>query len=210
MTESKSHRWSILNDAEVVKAMRKDRNSEHWEKCDAFVRYYIEIQFSNLLPHLKEETTQDILLLAFTHLSSFRAESSFITWLSAIAHNRAIDVVRKQKKITSWEQHPDDLPEDHEGDIGNPIISPSRTPEQLVLTRELIEEVLAAIEDFLQDHGKSDRNREILQMVMIDEQSYEETAQVLNINAPVVGYVVRSARIYLREALSSAKGKPSA
>ena len=44
-----------------------------------------------------EELTQDVFLKAFQHLSSFKAESSFSTWIYSIAYNTAISATRKKK-----------------------------------------------------------------------------------------------------------------
>lgn len=45
-----------------------------------------------------EELTQDTFLKAFEHLSSFKAESSFSTWIYRIAYNTAISATRKKKQ----------------------------------------------------------------------------------------------------------------
>lgn len=45
-----------------------------------------------------EELTQDTFLKAFEHLSSFKAESSFSTWIYRIAYNTAISATRKKSK----------------------------------------------------------------------------------------------------------------
>src|ERR1700676_514167 len=110
MTEGKPrNQWSELNETAVIEAMLMNADSEHWSKCNAFIRYYIEQQFSNLWPHFKEETVQDILLSVHKSLFTFRYQSKFTTWLIAIAHNRAIDVLRLQAEITHWEGQLDDL-----------------------------------------------------------------------------------------------------
>ena len=44
-----------------------------------------------------EELTQDVFLKAFQQLSSFKAESSFSTWIYRIASNIAISAVRKKR-----------------------------------------------------------------------------------------------------------------
>ena len=44
-----------------------------------------------------EELTQDVFLKAFQQLSSFKAESSFSTWIYRIATNVAISAVRKRR-----------------------------------------------------------------------------------------------------------------
>ena len=45
-----------------------------------------------------EELTQDTFLKAFEHLSSFKAESSFSTWIYRIAYNTSISATRKRKQ----------------------------------------------------------------------------------------------------------------
>ena len=49
-------------------------------------------------PEDTEELTQDVFLKAFQQLSSFKAESSFSTWIYRIATNVAISAVRKRKE----------------------------------------------------------------------------------------------------------------
>ena len=49
-------------------------------------------------PEDAEELTQDVFLKAFQQLSSFKAESSFSTWIYRIATNVAISAVRKRKE----------------------------------------------------------------------------------------------------------------
>ena len=44
-----------------------------------------------------EELTQDVFLKAFQQLSSFKAESTFSTWIYRIATNLAISAVRKKR-----------------------------------------------------------------------------------------------------------------
>ena len=43
-----------------------------------------------------EELTQDTLMKAFEHLSSFNGKSSFSTWIYRIAYNTALSFLRKK------------------------------------------------------------------------------------------------------------------
>lgn len=202
MTESKPrNQWSELNDMTVIEAMLMNTDSEYWAMCRAFIQYFIEKQFSDLLPHLKEEVVQETMLSVHKGLSTFRYQSKHTTWLASIARNRAIDALRRQKDITQWETHPEDSSESLEGGPVSSVTNTSRTPEEITLTRERIRETFAAIEVFLQMHANSERNRQILQMVLREGYSYEETAQKLGVPAPIIGYVVRSARNYLHQKL---------
>ncbi|WP_308769212.1 sigma-70 family RNA polymerase sigma factor [uncultured Bacteroides sp.] len=49
-------------------------------------------------PEDAEELTQDCFMKAFTHLSSFREDSSFSTWIYRIAYNEATSALRKKDK----------------------------------------------------------------------------------------------------------------
>src|SRR5713101_7669071 len=73
MTADKPRKqWSELNDMTVIEAMLKDTNSEYWEECSKFVRYYIEKSFSNLPEHLRDDTVQETMLSVHRSLSTFR------------------------------------------------------------------------------------------------------------------------------------------
>ena len=55
--------------------------------------------------------------------------------------------------------------------------------------------------EYVEKHANKDRNREILRLVMFEDQSNELTAIRLGVSAPVVGYIVRSAQRFIREKL---------
>ena len=194
------YQWSALNSKAVIEEMRKDRNSEHWDTCFKYISYYIEKQFPNLLPKFREEATQDSMVSVFKSLSSFRFDSNLTTWLASIARHRAIDAWRQQNRVPH-ERSMDEVLEGHENDIESAVIMKPQTPEERLLAQEQEKELITLLEAFLQLHSKTARNKEILQMVMFDGYSYVEAAKILNINAPVVGHVVRSAQRYICEKL---------
>lgn len=54
---------------------------------------------ARLLPNQREaeEIAQDAFVKAFRHLSSFRGESSFLTWVQRIAYREALDHLRRRR-----------------------------------------------------------------------------------------------------------------
>lgn len=50
-------------------------------------------------PELARDLAQDVLLNAYRHLDSFRGGSRFGTWLFAIARNRCLDAVRRERLL---------------------------------------------------------------------------------------------------------------
>ena len=72
---------------------------------DIYITYYKDVyrflyKTSGGSQDIAEELTQDVFLKAFQQLSSFKAESSFSTWIYRIATNVAISAVRKKKNDT--------------------------------------------------------------------------------------------------------------
>lgn len=50
-----------------------------------------------------EEVAQDTFIKAYESLSSFRGDSKFSSWLYSIAYRKALDALRKNKKINNLE-----------------------------------------------------------------------------------------------------------
>jgi len=61
---------------------------------------------------LAHEMTKDILSKAYEKLHSFKGQSTFSSWLYAIAYNHCIDYLRSKKKLhyPNWNQN-NDIPE---------------------------------------------------------------------------------------------------
>lgn len=200
MPGSNSHdNWSRLNEPAFIEALRQDCDPACWEMCGEFVRFFLGRKFSNLPSHMKDEVVQETMLAVHKNLATFRFESKFTTWIVSVARNRTIDSLRRLAGIHFVST--DELPDLIENGLEVAALALSQTPEEIVLTNEKIQSVFAAIEAFLQMHKKSERNRQILRLVLFDGLSQKEAASQLGVPAPVVGVVVRAARTYLRQEL---------
>ena len=77
------------NETHIIRRILKGETALY----ENFLNQYGQQVFS-LIAHIicnqedAEELTQDVFLKAFQHLSSFKAESSFSTWIYSIAYNR--------------------------------------------------------------------------------------------------------------------------
>ena len=195
-------RWPGLDDKLVVAEMLRNPESDYWIGCNNFINKLI----GKLCPHLpydlREDATQETMASVHNGLAGFRFNSKFTTWLTSIARHRVIDVERKYSAIDLQEVPAMDMPGEREEGLGTFPVNISKTPEEEFLSRENIKEVIAEIEVFIKKHAKTERNRQILQMVLLEDYNCEETARILGINAPVVSHVVRSARGHLREWMS--------
>lgn len=64
-------------------------------KYETKVRSYCKHMLNN--HHTAEDAAQEVFIKAYKNLSSFRYESSFLTWLYRIASNHCIDIARKER-----------------------------------------------------------------------------------------------------------------
>ncbi len=118
-----------------------------------------------------EEVLQDTFLQAFRHLGRFQGESRFSTWLTRIAINQALMLLRKRSnKVVSLDS-PMEWQEDF---LPREIADWGPTPEQRYLATEL-REILADTLSRL-----SPALRIVFQLRDVEELSTEETARAGN------------------------------
>ena len=92
-----------------------------------------------------EDVVQETYVRAFTHLDSFRGNSSLATWLARIAMNEALGRSRRQRPGVEWTSLP---PEVLEAQIIQfPLSSPPEDPEKSMAQREIQHVVEHAIDD---------------------------------------------------------------
>ena len=141
-----------------------------------------------------EDGTQEAFLKAFTHLSRFRGNSRFYTWLVRIAVNEALLQLRQRRRCPKQVS----LNEPIEGDSG-------LVPRELEDWRPNPEEEFARAEignilDGLADQLKP-KNRIVLVLRDLEELSIRETARVLGVSVPAVKTRLLRARLMLRKEL---------
>ncbi len=198
MEEKSGNKWPGPDEKAVVGEMLNNSDSKHWGECCDFIRRLINIYYSTHPAHLREEAIQETMYSVRKGLQTFSYKSKLTTWLTSIARNCVVNELRKQNKITQWEVHSDDPPENYGDEVDILNTNVSGTPEEELLARELLEEVFDAMEEYITSHGKPERNRGILKLVIHEGHSHEETAKILGVPSPVVGYIVRSAKSYVR------------
>jgi RNA polymerase sigma factor (sigma-70 family) len=202
MIEEKSTiKWPGLDEKAVVEEMLDYSDSRHWGECCDFIRKLINVRYSSHPPDLREEAVQETMYSVRKGLHTFCYKSKLTTWLTSIARNCVVNELRIRNKFSRWEIHLDDPPENYGTEVDALIKNVPKTPEEDYLTRELLEEVFDALEEYLMIHAKRERNREILELVIREGHSHEETAKMLGVPSPVVGYIVRSAKRYVRNRL---------
>ena len=121
-------------------------------------------------PHDAGDVAQETFIKAYRALPKFRGDSAFYTWLYRIAVNTA------KNHLASGMRQPFDTPagyDEMEQIEQSNTLKDQTTPERLLLTRELEDTIITAIEDLPEDLRSAITLREI------DGLSYEEIASVM-------------------------------
>lgn len=137
-----------------------------------------------------EDVMQEAYVRAYEHLSEFRGEASFCTWLTRIAVHEAMARVRRERRVGPLEQQ---LQESQ--DV---LKSPHRTPEQLVNDGQLRGALEQAIDALPDDF------RLVFVLRVVEQMSGAETAACLGIPEETVKTRLHRARLRLQEIVMTA------
>jgi RNA polymerase sigma-70 factor, ECF subfamily len=142
-----------------------------------------------------EDVAQEAFLKALAHLSAFRRESKFSTWLIQIAINEARMKRRKDRK--GLYESIDDQSKDDDGDyIPKDFADWREIPSESLQRNELRRALQKALA------GLDEKYREVFIMRDIEDLSIAETAQALGITEASVKTRLLRARLQMRDALS--------
>ena len=138
------------------------------------------------------DLAQEAFLNAWRGLKFFKGDSAFSTWVYRLASNACIDFLRRQKRRQDISVP---MPT-YEDDDSQPDIPDDRfLPEQELERQELRRAVLQGLEQLSLEH------RQVLVMREINGLSYQEIADVLDLEAGTVKSRIARARISLRKIL---------
>jgi RNA polymerase sigma-70 factor (ECF subfamily) len=138
-----------------------------------------------------EDVVQETYVRAFTHLDSFRGDSSFATWLARIAMNEALGRLRRQRPGVEWTSLPPGVLEAQI--IQFPLSSPPEDPEKSMAQREIQHVVEHAIDDL------PEAFRIVFITRVIEGMNVEETAEILGLKPETVKTRLHRARTILRD-----------
>jgi RNA polymerase sigma-70 factor (ECF subfamily) len=138
-----------------------------------------------------EDLLQDVFVKAYQHAGDFDTARKFSPWIYRIAHNEAVNWIRKQSRrpaVVSW----DDIVQS-EGEQSP--LEPAETFEERWIRRELRDDVRQALGRLSEEH------REILTLRYYLDRSYREISEIIGIPMNTVATRVNRAKKNLLEAL---------
>ena len=138
------------------------------------------------------DLSQEAFLRAWRSLSSFQFESAFSTWLFRLSSNICLDFLRAQKRRASVSLT---LTNEEDEEIQLDVPDPGKTPEEAALAAEDRVLLEAALNSLPADQ------RQIITLRAIDDLSYTEIAEILQIQEGTVKSRLSRARTALRNKL---------
>jgi RNA polymerase sigma-70 factor, ECF subfamily len=140
-----------------------------------------------------EDVLQEVQLKTWRHLSSFRCDSSFRTWITRIAINEALQSMRRAKTRHGWDVMDLDR-----------LAASMDSPERLYARQEMAGAVRRAIRQLPMKFQR------ILVLREFREMTIKEAARELNSNLPLVKTRLFRARAMLSKTLRLQRKKPAA
>jgi RNA polymerase sigma-70 factor (ECF subfamily) len=152
-----------------------------------------------------EDVTQETFLSVLEHLSTFREEARFSTWLFRIATFAALKVLRKRKGLPMVSLEEATEPDQHTQEIPHPefIADWRQSPAELAGQHEtaaLLENALSKL---------NEKHRLVFLLRDVEELSVKETSQALNLSEANIKVRLLRARLELREHLTRELGDPT-
>jgi RNA polymerase sigma-70 factor, ECF subfamily len=157
--------------------------------------------FSNLtrdkILQIAEDCAQDALIAVLNHLSDFRGDSKFTTWVYKFAINIALMTARREfwkgKSLEDVSSLDGSMHLDGSGDQSSLL-----TPDQSVLQEETIHTLHAVIEQEL-----TEKQRQVLILIVFNEVPMDEVVQQLGINRNAIYKILHDARRKLKSSLQA-------
>lgn len=146
---------------------------------------------------LVEDLVQEVFMKAFNNLTTYSHEYAFSTWLYRIATNHTIDYLRKKKLQTLSINDPYKT---RDGEIEIQLPDDSFATDKPIIKKERKIIVQNAISDL------PEKYRTVIQMRHMEELSYHEIAEALDLPLGTVKAHIFRARELLYKALKDKQG----
>lgn len=139
-----------------------------------------------------EDLVQEIFMKSFNNINSYNTGYAFSTWLYRIATNHTIDYLRKKKLQTFSIDEP---LKTRDGDLQMEIPDENFNTDKPILKKQRSDIIRKAIDDL------PEKYRQVIEMRHMDEKSYDEIAEELDLPLGTVKAHIFRAREMLYKAL---------
>lgn len=145
-----------------------------------------------------EEITQDVLMVIYEKLDGFKNLSDIKTWIYRITINKSLDFLKaKQRRKRSFFFNSSNVDDSYHHNS----LSDFNHPGVLLEQKEAIGIIFKAINQ-LRDNQKT-----VVILLKIEQKSYAEAAEIMNISAKAVESLFQRAKNNLENILNGNEGK---
>ena len=196
LPESSDHQVPGAIRASDESLVEMAQNGEHWAYVELCGRYrelmFCIVQRITRNSHDTEDVLQEAWMRGFVHIRRFDGRAAFSTWLTRIAINSALMMLRKRRwhKETSLDDQKDS---DVSGRLE--ITEPSNGPEATLLRKERLLLVRQAID------GLPPSLRRVAELRQLMDGSLKEMATLTGISVPATKSRLARARFAIRKHL---------
>jgi RNA polymerase sigma-70 factor (ECF subfamily) len=173
-----------MGDSELVETVRSGQPENYTELVSRYQkRLVLYVHHLIGMTEEAEDIVQNVFVKAYQNLNSFDASRKFSSWIYRIAHNEAVNYLKKRsrRRLVSWEDITTSKDKLETADT-------EKSPEELWMSRELEEEVKQAI-------GKLPmKYRKVLTLRYYLDKSYKEISVIIDKPQNTVGTLLNRAK----------------
>ncbi len=182
-----------LGEKELIKRLKQGRESAFRMLVLQYQARLMAIAWGITLDHEESlEIVQDVFLSVHRNITDFRGEAGLMTWMRKITINHCLNWKRRWKRRFKWHHHPLQ-PETSPGEWNGPA-SPD-SPESDYLSREQEKTIMTLVANL------PEKIRTVFILKTVEGLSYDDIAQLLNIQTGTVSSRLSHARKSLAAAL---------
>lgn len=142
------------------------------------------------------DVSQEAFIKVYKSIKNFKEESSFSTWLYRLVSNTCLDYLKKNKKVKTLNTT---ISSNDNQNIDLQIKDNSRTPDEVLETKEEIDMLISALNELSEQH------RVVIVLRDIQGFSYSEISKVIKCSEGTVKSRLNRARWKLKDIIARKK-----
>lgn len=189
---------SLQDESYVAEAL--GGNQRAYEKLTDKYRRPLQFHVARMVKESEqvEDLVQEALMKAFNNLESYNTNYAFSTWLYRITTNHTIDYLRKKKLQTTSIDKP---VKTRDGELSIELPDEDNETDRAIIRKQRKKIITTAIENL------PDKYRQVIEMRHIEELSYHEISEELDLPLGTVKAHIFRAREMLYKALKDKRDK---
>jgi RNA polymerase sigma factor (sigma-70 family) len=189
---------SLQDESYVTEALDGDQRA--YEKLTSKYRRPLQFHVARMVKDSEqvEDLVQEALVKAFNNLESYNSNYAFSTWLYRITTNHTIDYLRKKKLQTTSIDKPIKT---RDGELSIELQDEDTETDRAIIRKQRKEIITTAIENL------PEKYRQVIEMRHIEELSYQEISDELDLPLGTVKAHIFRAREMLYKALKDKRDK---